>query len=282
MNLHDITPLILAYNEAPNIRNCLDPLEWAADIVVVDSGSTDGTVELASDYARVRMHGRAFDTHARQWNYGLKETGIGTDWVLGLDADYRVSKPFVREMEKLEPTPAVSAYRAPFIYAVFGRKLRGGVYPPVAVLFRRTACNFVQDGHTHRLAVREGDTRFLNSALVHDDRKPFRRWLASQEKYMALEADKLASTPDSELGLADRLRKKIVFTPFLVFMYSLIAKRGILDGWAGIYYATQRMTAEAILSVKLVEKRLAPGAGRERLGAMEARGDHTGNQRLSR
>ena len=259
MKLQDITPLILTYNEAPNICRCLDRLAWAREIVIVDSFSTDETLDLTKRYPQVRIRRRRFDTHARQWNYGLKETGIETEWVLGLDADYQVTEAFVDEMRQLEPKTEVSAYRARFVYGIFGRQLRGAVYPSVAVLFRRALCDFIQDGHTHRLAVHAGDTSFLNSPIVHDDRKPFGRWLLSQSRYMELEAQKLVAAPSCSLGFADRLRKKIVFAPFLMFLHCLIVRRGILDGWAGLYYALQRATAEAILSLKLIEKKLVRG-----------------------
>ena len=256
MRLGDVSPLILTYNEAPNIGRCLERLGWAKDIVVVDSVSTDETIEVIGRYPRARLFQRRFDAHANQWNYGLKETGIGTEWVLGLDADYEVTDELVQEMRAIEPGVEVSAYYASFVYKVFGRPLRSGVYPPVAVLFRKKACDFVQDGHTHRLRVNEGVTGFLKSPMVHDDRKPLRRWLCSQSRYMDLEAEKLLHTPNRELGLADRLRKKIILAPLMAFAYSLIAKRGILDGWAGWHYAFQRMIAEGILSLKLIEKRL--------------------------
>ena len=256
MNLHDITPLIMTYNEAPNICRCLDRLAWARDIVIVDSFSTDRTLELAKRYPQVRIRQRRFDAHARQWNYGLKETGIKTEWVLGLDADYQVTEALVDELRRLRPEPEVSAYRVPFVYDILGEPLRGGVYPPVAVLFRRVVCDFTQDGHTHRLTVHEGDTHLLNSPIVHDDRKPFGRWLLSQSEYMKLEAQKLAVTPSCRLSFADRLRKRMLFAPFAVFVYCLVAKRGILDGRAGFYYALQRMTAEMILSLRLMENYL--------------------------
>ena len=259
MDLKSITPLILTYNEAPNICRCLDRLRWADEIVVVDSCSSDETAELAGKFPQARVVQHPFETCARQWNFGLKETGIRTKWVLSLDADYMVTKPFLYEVEALAPPDDTSGYYTPFVYSVHGRRTRCGIYPPVAVLFRRDACEYMDDGHTQRLAIREGRAGFLKSPLVHDDRKPLSRWVLSQAKYMEREAEKLVGTPNRELGLADRLRKKIIFAPFVMFLYCLIAKRGILDGWAGLYYALQRMIAEAILSLKVIEKKLIRG-----------------------
>src|SRR6185369_1762222 len=95
--LDQITPLILTYNEAPNIPRSLEALSWAKDIVVVDSFSDDNTVELAKSFPQVRLFQRAFDSHRNQWEFGLKETGISTPWVLALDADYVLSDELVAD-----------------------------------------------------------------------------------------------------------------------------------------------------------------------------------------
>ena len=89
--LDQITPLILTYNESPNIARTLSHLSWAKAIVVLDSFSDDDTVELAASFPNVRVIQRRFDSHRNQWEFGLKETGISTPWVLALDADYILS-----------------------------------------------------------------------------------------------------------------------------------------------------------------------------------------------
>ena len=89
--LNQITPLILTFNEAPNLGRTLDRLSWAKDIVIVDSMSTDDTRAIALRYPAVRVFERAFTTHAEQWNFGLQHTGIKTEWVLALDADFVMS-----------------------------------------------------------------------------------------------------------------------------------------------------------------------------------------------
>lgn len=261
MNLADITPLVLTCNEAPNIGRCLERLRWAQEVVVVDSHSDDQTVPTAQTYPNVRVVARAFDQHAAQWNFGLRETGISTPWVLALDADYLVEPALRAELASLAADERVAAFRARFIYRVLGRELRGSVYPPVCVLFRRDRCEFVQDGHTHRLAVREGTIGDLVQPIIHDDRKPLARWLASQSRYMELEAQKLLAAAPGELTLADRLRKSIVLAPPAMLAYCLLAKGGLLDGWPGWYYALQRTTAEAILSLKLIERKIGRAAG---------------------
>jgi glycosyltransferase involved in cell wall biosynthesis len=248
--LDQITPLILTYNEAPNIARSLGALSWAKDIVVVDSFSDDNTVELAKSFPQVRLFQRAFDSHRNQWEFGLKEGGISTPWVLALDADYVLSDELVAEIAGLTPDAQTAGYRANFVYCINGKKLRSGIYPPVTVLYRREAATYVQDGHTQRIAV-EGAIEDLHAPIFHDDRKPLKRWFSSQAKYTELEAQKLRAADPAQLALADRLRRWRFVVPPVMLMYCLFVRGGILDGWAGFYYAFQRAMAEAMLSHRL-------------------------------
>jgi glycosyltransferase involved in cell wall biosynthesis len=93
--LDQITPVLLTYNEDQNIGRTLSHLAWAKDIVVVDSGSTDGTLAVLARFPNVRVFSRRFDTHGNQWRYATQENKIATDWLLRLDADYQVSDALV-------------------------------------------------------------------------------------------------------------------------------------------------------------------------------------------
>jgi glycosyltransferase involved in cell wall biosynthesis len=248
--LDQTTPLILTYNEAPNIARSLGALSWATHIVVVDSFSDDKTVEIAKSFPQVRVFPRAFDNHRNQWEFGLKETGISTPWVLALDADYVLSDELTSELKNLTPNTQTAAYRASFVYCINGKKLRSGIYPPVTVLYRREAATYVQDGHTQRVEV-DGAIEDLHAPIFHDDRKSLNRWFNSQAKYTELEAQKLRAADPAQLAFADRLRRWRFVVPPVMLVYCLFVRGGILDGWAGFYYAFQRAMAEAMLSHRL-------------------------------
>jgi glycosyltransferase involved in cell wall biosynthesis len=248
--LDQITPLILTYNEAPNIARALAGVSWARDVVVVDSFSDDETVRIAKSFPVVRVFQRVFDNHRNQWEFGLKETGITTPWVLALDADYVVTNELVAELDQLRPETGTNGYRAKFIYCINGKRLRSGIYPPVTVLYRRDAATYVQDGHTQRVAL-PGTVGELRAPLMHDDRKSFRHWFRSQTRYTALEAQKLSTADPAALGPADRMRRWCVIVPPVMLVYCLVVRGGVLDGWQGFYYAFQRTLAELMLSVNL-------------------------------
>jgi len=253
VNLDQITPMILSYNEEDNLPRTLATLAWARQILVIDSFSDDRSLEICEGFDNVKVIQRAFDSAAGQGNFGLAQ--VETDWALSLDSDYIVPAAFVDELEQLEVHEQVTGYFASFRYAVFGTLLRGTLYPPRQVLYRKANASYFDDGHTQRVRT-EGLTRGLENPLIHDDRKPLSRWFQSQLRYARLEADKLSSTPPDELGRADRLRKWIFPAPPLVLLYALFFKGAILDGWPGWYYALQRCTAELILSLTLLDRKM--------------------------
>jgi glycosyltransferase involved in cell wall biosynthesis len=252
--LEDVTPIILTHNEEDNIDRTLERLYWAGDIVVVDSFSNDATIALAQKHRQVRIFQRAFDQHARQWNYALSETGIATEWVLALDADFVLTAEFIDQLSRLRPGPEVDAFSAGFTYCIFGTPIHSAVYPEVSVLFRRRSGRYVQDGHTQRLQV-PGRVIHLTANILHDDRKPLSRWLAAQDRYMKLEAAHLARTKRHETNWADRARHYPPIAPILIFFYAYVIKGGWRDGRHGLYYAIQRMLAEALLALRLIELR---------------------------
>jgi glycosyltransferase involved in cell wall biosynthesis len=255
--VNDITGLVLTRNEAPNIARSLSKLAWLPQVLVIDSHSTDGTQAIAAGFPNVRVVEREFTTHAEQWNFGLEDCGIASEWVLALDADFILSDAIVREIQSLDPDDATAGYWASFTYCIDGVPLRGAAYPPVAVLYRRTRGRYEQDGHTQRIRL-SGAVGQLNARVMHDDRKSLTHWLASQARYMALEAEKL-SDPAAKIGLVDRVRRWIVIAPPAMFLYCFIVRGGILDGRAGLFYALQRSVSEGILSLFLARRLLGRG-----------------------
>ena len=247
-----ITPMVLTYNEEANIARCLDRLTWAQRILIVDSGSTDGTLDIASKYPQVCIEQRPFDDFASQCNFGLSR--ISTPWVLSLDADYELSPELVEEIRALAPGPH-AGYEAAFIYRIYGKPLRGTLYPPRTILYLKDRAAYQNEGHGHRVIV-QGSVGRLRGRVYHDDRKPLARWFFSQQKYAQVEAAHLLASPSSRLNRADRIRRMAWPAPILVFFYTLIAKRCILDGWAGWFYVLQRTIAEVMIALELVDKRL--------------------------
>ena len=256
--LDKITPVILTLNEAANIRRTLSALTWAKRIVVVDSFSNDATEQICAEFSNVEFIQRAFDQHAKQWNFAIKQN-LSSEWTLALDADHVLSAALIDELSALNPAESTQGYWASFRYLINGRALKQSLYPPLISLFRTAAGHYIQDGHTQRLAL-IGEVASLDAKIQHDDRKSNRRWLRSQWIYAAQEADKLAHSNWSQLSLPDRLRKTCL-APLAVLPYTLLAQGLIINGWPGMVYSLQRFVAEIFLQLARL-RRLLNGAKR--------------------
>jgi glycosyltransferase involved in cell wall biosynthesis len=253
-NAEKITPLILTFNEAPNIARTLEPLKWAKRIVVIDSFSTDETLTILTQFPQVEVFQNKFISFADQCNFGLQK--IDSEWVMSLDADYVLDKTMVENVLNLDLNPNdIAAYSARFKYAIFGKPVRGSLYPPRKIVYFKNKAHYVNDGHGHAVVV-DGTAQMLDGFVHHDDRKPFSHWLGSQDRYLKQEAEKLLKTPFKQLKFVDKLRYFIVLAPFFVLIYCLILRGGILDGKHGWLYAMQRVLAEILLSIRLCEARI--------------------------
>jgi glycosyltransferase involved in cell wall biosynthesis len=258
-----ITPLIITFDELPNIARTLDKLTWARRVVIVDSGSTDGTLDVLARYPQVALFKRAFDSFAEQCNFGLAQ--VESEWVLSLDADYELSDALVEELRNLHQTEGVAGYRASFVYRVHGRPLRGTLYPPRVVLYRAKSARYANEGHGHRVTL-SGVVRDLSGVIYHDDRKPLSRWFASQKSYARLEADYLLKANAGVLSTSDRLRRMAWPAPILVFFHVLVVKGCLFDGWPGWFYTLQRVVAECVIALELINGRLCPVPSRQKQG----------------
>jgi glycosyltransferase involved in cell wall biosynthesis len=253
--LDKVTPLLITYNEAPNLRRTIDKLLWANRIVVVDSGSQDETIDILEAYPKVEVFHRPFTDFASQCNFGLDQ--VKTPWVLSLDADYELSDALVSELKTLEAGDPIVGFQASFVYRIYGRPLRGSLYPPRVVLYRRRGAVYYNEGHGHRVSVK-GLVQPLSGPIFHDDRKPLSRWFSSQQRYAHEEAKHLLGCKSSELSRIDRLRLVAWIAPVGVVVYALFAKGCLFDGWPGWFYVLQRGLAETMLALEILDQRLRP------------------------
>src|SRR6267143_3055532 len=165
----EITPLVLTFNEKENIGRTLCALSWAKEAVIVDSGSTDGTLEIArAAHSNVKMVERPFDSFANQCNFGLSQ--VQTQWALSIDADYVLTPELISEIQELDPPSDIAGYSVEFRYCISGHTLRSSVYPPRTVLYRRRLAKYRDEGHGHRVSV-DGKVQKLSGKINHDDRK---------------------------------------------------------------------------------------------------------------
>ena len=251
VSARQLQAVILTKNEEPNIRRVLDKLHWLTKIVVIDSYSTDETLDILRSYVNVEVHQRAFDTHAIQWNFGIDF--CNSKWILSLDADYVLNDAFVEEVSAYIHQETIVAYNAQFEFLVFGKPLRGNNTMPRPVLFQKDKCRYYDDGHTQRLRIDGREENFKNK-IDHDDRKPLSRWLQNQAGYSLKESRMLGETPQKQLSFTSKLRKTKILAPIFIFFYCLFIKGLIFNGWRGWHYTLQRTLVEILLALRLTEQ----------------------------
>jgi hypothetical protein len=208
---------------------------------------------MLRSYYQVDIFHRAFTDFASQWNFGLMQ--VSSPWVLSLDADYQLSDEIIREMQLLPLDGNTNGYSASFVYRVYGHPLRGTLYPLRVVLFKKEFASYKNEGHTRGLVV-AGNILPLASKIYHDDRKPLVRWFQSQQRYALEEASYILSADSATLAPADKLRLAAWPAPIAVFVYTLVVKGCIMDGWPGWFYVLQRVLAEIMIGLEIIAKRL--------------------------
>jgi glycosyltransferase involved in cell wall biosynthesis len=246
-----LSALIITHNEEANIARTLSAIQWISDILVIDSGSSDRTIQIVSQFPNTRLIYREFDSFARQCNFGLEQ--LSSEWVLSLDADYVLSYQLSNEISELfaannDIDICFQAYRIAFYYCIGGKALRSGLLPPRTCLYERLKAHYIDIGHGHKIVV-NGRVGWLKHKIFHDDRKSFGKWLKNQQRYQRIEAKMLATKPSNSLPVQDLIRKHTFLAPFLAFFMCIILRRGFLDGKEGIVYAFHRLIAESLLYV---------------------------------
>ncbi|MFQ5828004.1 MAG: glycosyltransferase family 2 protein [Candidatus Methylomirabilia bacterium] len=222
---------IITWNEEGRIRDCLESVAWADEVLVVDAESSDKTVEVAREFTD-RIWIRPWPGFAAQKNFALDQTG--GDWVLSLDADERVTPELRVEIERvLVARLPANGYAVPRKNFFWGAWIRhGGLYPDWQVrLFRRGHGRFVEHA-VHESVEVGGPVARLSSPLLHQSYKSLEEFVLRSNRYSTLAAREWLAS-----GRRARLTDLIV-RPAGRFCAMYLWRRGFLDGRRGLLLAT--------------------------------------------
>lgn len=230
-----LSVILIAKNEAANIRACLESVAWADEIIVVDSGSSDSTVEIAREFtSHVYLH--------PDWpGFGLQKnraldyaTG---DWVLSIDADERATPELRRDIEQTLASPAAEAYRIPRLSNFCGRFMQHSGWRPdyVMRLFQRGVARF-SDALVHESLVVQGRVGTLQQDILHYSYRDFDDVLSKLNHYSTASANQLSAG-----GKRGSLAQAILHGAW-AFFRTYILRAGFLDGREGFMLAV--MNAE--------------------------------------
>lgn len=235
MDDHDrprISATVITFNEADRIGACLASLAFCDEILVVDSGSTDATRELA-EAAGARVLVRPFDGFRSQKQFAVEQARH--DWILSLDADELLDQRLAQaiQAERARGFPDAAGYRFARSSEYFGRFLRhGNAYPDRKLrLFDRRRGGWRGDREIHEAASVDGAVSTLPGDLLHYPFRSFDHQLAKAAQYAQMMAEH-AHARGRRASLA-----KLVLAPAWRFFRGYVLRAGFLDGWPGLVYA---------------------------------------------
>ncbi len=260
-----ISVLILTLNEEANIGGCITSLPWRNDIFVLDSGSTDKTVEIASKMG-AKIVTRPFTDYADQRNFGFA-LPFQSDWIVCLDADERIAPCLGEEIEQaIASSPGAVMLRMRRKDIFMGRWLRrSSGYPTWFPRIFRCGCVRV-DREVNEIYTADGPAISLNGHILH---YPFNKgldwWFDRHNRYSAMEARLIgrpgsAALPPRQLFSRDPLSRRAALKalayrlpcrPFLIFIYLYFIRMGFLDGGAGYRFACARLAYELMIDTKI-------------------------------
>lgn len=236
--------LILTKNEEKNIAECIQSAAFANEIVVIDSGSTDRTRELAeSAGARFVVHLMDDEGFAGQRNYALTQTNA--DWVFYLDADERITAKAAGKIQQLVERDEAAAYRVERKNILFGRMMHYGGHRPdyVARLYPRKAIHWqgkVHEGIETNLPIRK-----LSDVLHHYTYTTWQQYFAKTNHYTSLSAQAMYARGKKAHG------GTVLAHGFFAFVKSYLLKKGFLDGYLGLVMSLMAAYADLMKYLKL-------------------------------
>jgi len=279
-----VAVVILTYNEEANIAQALaSVVGWADEIHILDSLSTDRTLEIVRQYG-CHITQNKFENYARQRNYALDHLPVRSEWVLFLDADEWLPDALKVEISTLIATsPKENGFYIKWRLIWMGRWIRRGYYPSWILRLFRYGKGRCEDRAVNEHLIVEGTTGQLRNDFMHEDRKGVTDWIAKHNGYATREALELVNTRSvpgyqeidarlfgTQAGRKRWLRQKVwnrlplLIRPFFYFFYRYVLKGGLLDGKeAFIYHFLQGLWFPLLIDIKYLELK-ARQAGSDR------------------
>jgi len=227
--LDNISVIIITYNEEENIRECLEGVKWADEIIIVDSFSTDKTPQICKDYTD-KIFQKRWEGFGFQKQFALEQTTF--DWVLSIDADERVSGELKEEILSNKNTLDKDGYYIPFKFYWLGKQLRyGGCGKERHIrLFRRQKAIF--QGLIHEKLLIDGEIGCLKNSIIHVSYKNIENYFNKFNLYSTMVANQ---------RFKEGRKIPFVFQLFASvwdFFNRFIFKLGFLDGMHGFLWAS--------------------------------------------
>lgn len=271
----NVAVIILTYNEEENIGQLLDSVtDWAKEIFILDSYSTDKTVEIAKTYKSEVLLNK-FENFSNQRNYALRNFSISSEWVLFLDADEWLPLSLKDEISyTISRSPPVqeNGFYLSRRFLWMGSWIKRGYYPIWTLRLFRTGKGRCEDRPVNEHIIVDGLTAKLKHDYIHEDRKKVAHWIVKHIERARLEAielfnSKLKNENEIDIDIFGRpesrtrwIRYKVwnrlppLVRPFLYFIYRYIFRLGFLDGKpAFTYHFLQSLWFPMLIDIFYIE-----------------------------
>lgn len=258
----ELTATVITFDEEDNIRECLESLAWVKEIVVVDSGSRDRTIQICRAYTD-KVFINPWPGHLEQKNYAVSLASH--DWILSIDADERVPAELRQAIERELAAPRHDGYSIARRNYFLGRWMRHGGWHPDRVLrlFDRRKGRFGGVNPHDRVVIRDGSVGFIDSYLNHYTYRDFSQYIRKQDWYTQISAGEMVERgrrPGSVTGT------ELVLRSLVKFLQAYVLKRGFLDGFQGLIAAIGASYFNFFKYAKIWEQglkgELEPGSGK--------------------
>ena len=228
MECLSLSVVIITLNEEANLARTLSSVAWADEIIVVDSGSTDRTREVAESF-HARLFVEPWKGFAAQKNSALQKAA--GDWILSLDADEEVEPALAEEIRTaLSANPSAAGFRIPRKNFFLGRWIKhGGFYPDTKLRLFRRGAGQVEDRMVHEDIQLDGIASRLQNHLLHHAYPTLESYIEHMNRYSSLGAQMATEKRTHGFSLID-----IVLRPKLTFLYNYVLRLGFLDGREGL------------------------------------------------
>jgi len=247
---NNISAIVIAKNEEEKISECLGSLSWANEVLVVDTGSKDKTVEIAKkEKAKVVSFTKGGFSDWR--NKGAKEAK--GDWLLYVDADERVTPLLRKEILEIIKSPADTAlYAIPRRNIILGKEMKhGGWWPDYVKRLMKKSAFVKWEGDLHENPIVKGELGHLKNSLVHLKHAKLSEMVEKTNKWSEIEAKLLFKSGHPKMAWWRFFR--IMATEM---WHRLIRLRGFLDGTEGVVYVIYQMWSKFVTYGKLWEMQL--------------------------
>lgn len=267
-----VTVIIPVKNEEKNLPKCISKLGDFAQIIVVDSGSTDQTPSIATNFGAEYQLFNWDGKFPKKRNWALRNLKINNEWVLFLDADELISEEFINELTEKIKVPGMNGYWLNYQNYFMGRKLTHGDIFTKLALFRVGTGEYEKieedswshlDMEVHEHPIIEGKVGQIKSPIDHNDYRGLEQYINRHNAYSTWEARRFLALEQqgfTNLTSRQRIKYKLMKTgllPIAFFLGSYVLKLGFLDGLPGYYWARFKAHYFMQIQTKLQEfKRL--------------------------